>query len=189
MECLLKSTCLLQGFFVTTCVSSVAWDYSAFKSFKANRLNCSLSCLNWALMCLAPNCSWVWVSQQRTRKFGRNFHSGVKNSSLWWSVFSLVRRSFWRLPGPEETSLKGWGCCVPMSCWYWYRRWKKSLISSTVTSCLPATLRSIFMATVSLPNKNPMSYSLAFESIACFAVFSRCLRKSEKDSSWGSCLS
>ena len=37
--------------------------------------------------------------------------------------------------------------------------------------------------------QNVLTYSLAFESNACFAVFSRCLQKSEKHSCWGSYLS
>ena len=97
-----------------------------------------------------------------------------------WSWLSLVGRSFWRFSLPEEISLKCSGCCVPMSCWYWYRRWINSRISSTMASCLLAVLRSFCIATGSLPNRNALTYSLALESNACFAVFLRCLRKSER---------
>ena len=65
----------------------------------------------------------------------------------------------------------------------------KTLILSTVASCLPATMSSFCMATGSSPNKNALTYSLYFESNVCFTVFLRCLRKSEEGSRWGSYLS
>ena len=80
----------------------------------------------------------------------------------YFSCLSLVGRLFCRLSVLDDISLKSFSCCVPISCWYWHRHWIKTLFSSTVASCLPATLMSFRMATGSSRNRETRTYSLVF---------------------------